>query len=250
MGLKTLLAVDLSSVAVAAYYATGDETTFFEMIARTATELRITHIVFAADTPDGSSSRKEILKEYKGNRVPNPERDLYVSSIATRLMADGFVVVGGQYEADDYLNSIVQRAKPIFDRVYVLTNDQDLLALVEETVFVVARHRGRLVIKGETEVFNALGIYPTQYTFWKSLVGDSSDNLAGVRGIGPVAASELVKKYNNLDSLYASVESIAPKLRRLLVLGRDMAYDTYKVVQLQSPELPFEFTLRDMRYGK
>lgn len=246
--LKILLAVDLSSIAIATYYTTGNEDTFASMVNRTANAVKATHIIFAADTPGGSDRRRQILAEYKADRSDALDRDLYVTNIATKLMSEGRVVVGGDYEADDYLNSIVNHARPVFDHTYVFTNDRDMWALITGSASVVMRRHGQSVIMGELDVFREIGVYPEQYPFWKALVGDPSDNLGGVRGIGDKIATTLVKKYGNLDNLYASLDSVRARDRKLLEIGKELAYKTYQVVSLQSPPMPFEFTVRDMQY--
>jgi hypothetical protein len=174
----------------------------------------------------GSSFRKEIAPLYKANR---PEKDAAASdqlrSVIERLTADGIKVLRAEgWEADDVIATATRWARAKGHPVEIYSADKDLLALVtDEEPRVVAVHP----FKGETwaaaGVFERLGVPPDKVPELLSLVGDTSDNIPGVKGIGPVNASKLLASFGSIAGILSACDDpasdIPPAVRTKLVAG-------------------------------
>ncbi len=154
------------------------------------------------------------------------------------------------WEADDVIGTVGRICSNNEWECVVVTGDRDSLQLIDENVHV------KLVITkgGQTtatlytrEKFEEeYGFEPKKLIDLKALMGDSSDNIPGVAGVGPKTASELLKKFGSLDGVYANLcdASIRPKLREKLEAGRDNAYLSYDLATIR-PEAPIDFAPRD-----
>ncbi|MCP5094184.1 MAG: DNA polymerase I, partial [Chloroflexi bacterium] len=126
------------------------------------------------------------------------------------------------------------QAKPHGVPVHIITGDRDLLQLVDENTFVELPQRGGR----PPEVFNIdgvvgyFGVQPNQVVDWKALVGDSSDNIPGVRGVGRKTATKLLVQYGTLDNIYANTENIKGAMRKKVEDGKESAYLSQKLAQI------------------
>jgi len=154
------------------------------------------------------------------------------------------------WEADDVIGTVAKICSNNSWECVIVTGDRDSLQLIDENVHV------KLVISkpGQTtatlyteEVFRAeYGFEPKKLIDLKALMGDSSDNIPGVGGVGPKTAKELLAKFGSLDGVYANLEdaSIRPKLREKLEKDKEQAYLSYDLATIR-PEAPIEFQPRD-----
>ena len=154
------------------------------------------------------------------------------------------------WEADDVIGTVGKICSRQDWECVIVTGDRDSLQLIDENVHV------KLVISkaGQTnatlytqEVFQQeYGFEPKKLIDLKALMGDSSDNIPGVAGVGPKTAKELLGKFGSLDGVYEHIDdaSIRPKLREKLLAGKDSAYLSYDLATIR-PEAPIEFTPRD-----
>ena len=138
------------------------------------------------------------------------------------------------YEADDVLGTIACQAKAQDVPVRIITGDRDLLQLVDGNTEVELPGRGSRppVVYDETAVIDYFGVRPDQVVDWKALVGDSSDNIPGVRGVGQKTATKLLVQYETLDNIYAHIEEIKGAMRRKLEEGKENAYLSYKLARI------------------
>lgn len=167
--------------------------------------------------------RHELSDAYKANRPPMPD-DLIsqlepVNEFFHRIGMPEISLDG--YEADDVLATLAERFKGEFD-VMMVTSDKDYSQLVEERVKVLDPAKNIEI--GRDEVFAKYGVYPEQFIDYLAIMGDSSDNIPGVRGIGPKGAESLLKEYGSLDSIYANLENIPENLRKKLAENKKNAY--------------------------
>ncbi len=175
--------------------------------------------------------RHELSENYKANRPPMPEE--LVSQIEP--VQQFFHLIGlpeislDGYEADDVLATLGERFKDAFDIVFV-TSDKDYSQLVEErvTIFDPAKD----LSYDREGVFAKYGVYPEQFVDYLALVGDASDNIPGVKGIGPKGAEPLLKKYGTLDGIYAHLDEIPDTPRRKLLESRDNAFLSRQLAQI------------------
>lgn len=173
---------------------------------------------------------------YKEGRAETPQ-EFYDQIPRTLELIDAFAfphVADPRYEADDLLCAYARAATHEGMRVSIVSGDRDLLQLVSDTVHVVVPRKGyqdpeRL---GPREVEEKFGIRPEQIPAWKGLVGDASDNLSGVRGVGPRTGARLLQQYGTLEEIYAHLPEISPLLGRKLEDGREQAFFCQRMAQL------------------
>ena len=129
------------------------------------------------------------------------------------------------FEADDLIGILTRAAEKKNMNVVILSGDRDLFQLVTDKVKVAAPQRaGGLKLYGETDVLEELGVKPTQVPDYKGIAGDSSDNIPGVKGLGPKSAIKLLEDYHDLDNIYNNIESISPiKVQEKLKAQEDSA---------------------------
>lgn len=175
--------------------------------------------------------RHEISEAYKATRPPMPD-DL-ISQVEPvkeffRLIGLPEISLDG-YEADDVLATLAERFKDAFDIVFV-TSDKDYSQLVDQSVGIWDPAKDQsLDGKG---VYARFGVWPHQFIDYLALVGDSSDNISGVRGIGPKSAVELLSSFPSLDEIYARLDEVPEKYRKKLEAGREDAFLSQKLATI------------------
>src|SRR5512140_3584525 len=159
------------------------------------------YLAVAFDT--GKTFRDEILPEYKGTRAKMPD-ELRPQLERIRQLVDAFNIPRLEmegYEADDVLGSVARIAAAQGLGVKIITGDRDLLQLVDKRTVVYLARDDQNYIKDE-DVVKKLGVPPKQVVDYKALVGDKSDNIPGVAGVGEKTAVALLEKYGTLDNIY------------------------------------------------
>jgi len=184
------------------------------------------YLAVAFDT--GLTFRNDLYPEYKATRAKMPD-DLRPQIERIREMVDCFGLPRLEsegYEADDILGSVARQAVASGLGVKIITGDRDLLQLVDERVLVNLAGGRNSEVKdyGPLDVVESLGVRPDQVIDYKALVGDTSDNIPGVGGIGEKTAIALLEKYPTLDAIYANLEGLPPRVRGLLEKDRENAY--------------------------
>ena len=178
------------------------------------------------------SFRQDIYPEYKSNRSETPA-DLIAQGVMVRTglndMGVPVLCIPG-VEADDVIATLA--CENIGDQTRIITSDKDLMQLVNDRVFLYDGMKAHDV--REPEVLEKFGVRPDQVVDVQSLMGDTSDNVPGVRGIGPKKASELINRFGSLDNLYAHINEIEnDRVRNMLIENREMAYISRKLVTLK-----------------
>ena len=179
--------------------------------------------------------RQDIYPEYKMNRSETPA-DLIAQSHMIRrgLAAMGLPVlcVPG-VEADDVIATLARTNCTRIDATRIITSDKDLMQLVSDCVFLYDGMKGHDI--REPQVLEKFGVRPDQVIDVQSLMGDSSDNVPGVPGIGPKKAAELINQFGSLDNLYENLDNISnERTRNLLRDNREMAYISKQLVTLKT----------------
>lgn len=151
--------------------------------------------------------RNEIYSEYKKNRSEHPiELDNLAMIVEKYLKAIGVPFLKAKkYEADDLIGSISKQAPKFGYNSYLLSGDTDLYQLINSNTnyLYIDAKRGILLMR-EDEAFNKFSIPPSQYIDFKSLTGDTSDNIPGAKGIGKINALKLLSKYQTLENIFKS----------------------------------------------
>ena len=178
----------------------------------------IDHLFIAFDAGK-QTFRHQQYSEYKGNRKQLPDelrvQIPYIKEYIDLLGIKRFETL--DYEADDLIASVAKMEYDQFDEIQIISGDKDLLQLVNDKVKVCLTRKGI----GELEEFNSqnfkekMGIYPAQITDYKGLVGDSSDNLPGIKGVGEKTAIKLLNQYNTLENIYEHLNELTPKMQAL-----------------------------------
>ena len=257
-----LLILDGNSVINRAYFGVRPLTTrdglythaiygFLNILERMEKEEQPEAIAVAFDL-HGPTFRHLKYEGYKANRHGMPEelaQQMPIMKDVLRAMNIPIYECQG-WEADDVIGTAARICSQQGWECVIVTGDRDSLQLIDENVHV------KLVISkpGQTtatlyteEVFREeYGFEPKKLIDLKALMGDSSDNIPGVGGVGPKTAKDLLAKFGSLDGVYAHLDdpSIRPKLREKLEKDREQAYLSYDLATIR-PEAPVEFAPRD-----
>lgn len=191
--------------------------------------------------------------DYKANRPPTPE-DLrpqfpLVKNLLEAMQVKIYELDG--YEADDLIGSIVQIAEQDGLKSVVVTGDRDALQLVSPLTRVRLTKRGisELDEYDEGRVWDRYGITPRQYTDFRGLTGDSSDNIPGIRGIGEKTASRLLKEYGTLEEIITHADELVGRASNLVSNSKDLAILSKKLATIDR-HVPTEIDLEECRLQK
>lgn len=180
------------------------------------------------------SFRQDIYPQYKANRSETPADLLQQSElirIGTHAMGVPVLCIPG-VEADDVIATIATQYCNKSEQTRIITGDKDLMQLVSDCVFLYDGMKQREI--REPQVFEKFGVKPSQVVDVQSLMGDSTDNVPGVRGIGPKTATDLISQFETLDNLYANIDLIKnERIRNLLKENKDLAYISKQLVTLK-----------------
>jgi DNA polymerase-1 len=216
---------------------------FASVLLRILEQERPEYLAVVFDT--GRTFRDDLFSGYKGTRAKMPD-DLSIQIKRVRQLVDAFNIprleVEG-YEADDVLGSLAKKMVAEGLGVKIITGDRDLLQLVDDRIMVSLPGRSLSDSKDylAKDVQEQLGVRPDQVVDYKALVGDTSDNIPGVAGIGDKTAASLLEKYGTLDSVYAHLDEQPAGLRKKLEAGRESAYLSQKLARIVTDlEIPFD----------
>lgn len=246
---ESIVLVDGSSLAYRSFFAlltTGMRTktgvptwavmgffmSLFDMVDRLTP-----HMLAICFDLSGPTFRHEEFAEYKANRQEMPD-DLVVQwpliKRGIETLHIPILEVPG-YEADDVIGTLAKRAAQDGRKVVILTGDKDSFQLLEDEdgmIEVLMPGKNGLVSYKRHEVFAKMGVWPEQIIDYKALCGDTSDNIPGVRGIGPVTAVKLLTQYKTLENLYEHVEEISGAVKKKLVEGRELAFASQRLARI------------------
>ncbi len=187
--------------------------------------------------PPGKTFRHESYPEYKAQRAKTPpELKESVGRIQEFLDLAGIAhLTRPGYEADDVMASAARQAAAAGWEVIIFSGDKDLCQLVNDNISVLRPAVGRKPARrlGPVEVAEEFGVPPERLQDYLSLIGDSADNVPGVKGLGPKGSVNLLRDFAGLDEIYANIEDIAAAgLRKKLAEGRESAYRARELIRL------------------
>lgn len=219
---------------------------FTSMLIKVILEFCCSHLAVVFDV-GGKNFRHQIFPEYKSHRPPAPEdlipqfpliREAVASLNIDILEKQGF-------EADDIIATYAKMASNQGIRVTIISSDKDLMQLIDDNISLYDPLKAK-AIKAE-QVMEKFGVRPDQVQDVLSLIGDSSDFVPGVAGIGPKGAAELISQFENLENLYQNIEQLKPSKRKdSLIENKDLAFLSHKLVELcDHVEMPY--SLDDLR---
>lgn len=191
--------------------------------------------------------RLEKYPEYKANRLTMPD-DLrpQLGLIMDGLKALNIPIYTKEgFEGDDLIGTLATRAKALGHKTYILTGDKDSFQLIDDEGFikVLIPSKGEIIEYDKEKVYEKLGVYPNQVIDYKALSGDTSDNIPGIKGIGPKTAQSLLGEYKTLDGIYENLDKITKKaLLEKLTTGKEIAYlSQYLATIKKDVDIDFNF---------
>jgi DNA polymerase-1 len=196
----------------------------------------------------GPTFRDQIVDDYKATRAAMPD-DLaeQIRGVHEACEALGVpIVTAAGYEADDVIGTLALRARDQGFEVAVVSIDKDFFQLVRPGVRVYDPREDGLWFD-EGGVVEKFGVKPDQVTSVLALVGDTSDNVAGVPGIGKKGAVDLITQYGSLDDLLARAGELKPKQREALQMHRDDSLRSRQLVTIRT-DVPLELDFESLRY--
>lgn len=241
--MKKLYLIDVSSMFFRAFYAVRPLTSpsgvpvnavygFLSMIIKLLKEEKPEYVAFCYDRKD-PSFRKDMYDDYKANRSEMPEELAvqipYIKKLADLLGIPSFEVP--KFEADDLIGTISHWGCKNGFEVYIVSGDKDFGQLVNDCVWIYDTMKDvRLDPAGVKE---KMGVPPEQIIDYLAIVGDSSDNVPGVKGIGPKGAVTLLEDFKSLEGIYENLDKISSKsVKAKLEASRDMAFLSKKLVTI------------------
>lgn len=246
MASKTITIIDTFGFFFRSFYAlpplknkhgfpTGLLTGFMNFIASLHKDHSSDYLIFALDAK-GPSFRSQIDPNYKANRSPAPEelvKQLPIAIDWIDKMGYKSLSLSG-YEADDMIASVVHHAREQGYLVRIVSHDKDLYQLIEDDLVVLVDAISKKVLN-EKHCTEKYGVYPSQFIDYQALIGDTADNVPGVKGIGKVTAQKLLEEFGSLDTMYERLEEVMPvRIRGLLDTYRDDAFRSRELVTLKA----------------
>ncbi len=256
---KKLLAIDGNSILNRAFYGIRPLTTkdgfstnalygLVTMVTKQAEAIKPDFCAIAFDLK-APTFRHKMFDAYKAGRRPMPEELAMQLPVAKELMrAMGYTVLEKEgYEADDILGTLASMCESEEYDAYLMTGDHDALQLISDRVHILLATNTETIDMDKVKFFEKYGIDSTQFVDVKALMGDSSDNIPGVPGIGEKGALKLIAEYGSLDAIYEAlpVAKHTPSLRAKLENGHDSAYLSRDLARI-CREVPLEQSLNEL----
>lgn len=246
--MNKILLVDGHSIAYRAFYGqarsgqltapdgtpTGAVYTFINMLLKFIDQTKPTHISVLFDTAD-PTFRTGAYAAYKANRSKMPDDLIVQMPIISKILETMNIKVISKsgYEADDLIGTLSLKFADENNHVYILSGDRDDLQLLSENISqIYPGQRGKTTIYTPEKVKEDYGIEVSQIVDMKALMGDSSDNIPGVKGIGEKTAIKLLQEYSNLDEIYNNLELIKGSNKKKLETGKEVAYLSYDLAKI------------------
>ena len=265
--MKNLLIIDGNSILNRAYYAIRPLTTkdglythavygFINILLKHIETINPDYGAVAFDLPAPTFRHKE-YKEYKATRKGMPE-ELAVQLPYAKQCAEllGFKVLTKEgYEADDIIGTIAHYTDNTDGglKAYVLTGDRDSLQLINTDVNILLALNSDTVVFDSDKFKSEYGIASSDFVDVKALMGDSSDNIPGVAGIGEKTAFKLISAFGNLESLYTALDAgninkdITKSIHQKLITGKENAFMSQYLARINT-EVPLDLSLDDLTY--
>ena len=221
---------------------------FINMMNKIIKEEKPTYIMVAFDK--GKTFRHDKYEEYKAGRQAMPD-ELKLQFPKAKEVLDAMGIKHYEtdnYEADDIIGTLSKRVDEEDEFIAtIVSSDKDLLQLISDEVDVKLLKQSGHIMMTKEEFRNTYQVDPIHMIDLKALMGDASDHIPGVKGIGEKTAINLLVKYGSLDNLYANIDSVTGKTKDKLIEDKDNAYMSYDLATIFR-EVPLDFDLEDCKY--
>ena len=265
---KKLLLVDGNSIINRSFFAlagrgnltapdgtpTGALNTYLNTLYKFIEEVKPTHLCTLFDMRE-KTFRHDMYDGYKAKRKGMPD-ELAVQMPLLKETLDAMHLVRFElsgFEADDLIGTLARQGETAGFSVYILSGDKDDFQLIDNnTVVLMPVNKAG---KTSTEMYDLEALLaryeltPDEFLTLKSIMGDPSDNIPGVRGIGEKGATELVKKYATLDSIYEHIGELSTGIQKKLSENKEMAYLSYELSRIDC-NVPITLSLDDLAFGE
>lgn len=261
--MKKIILVDGNNLLFRSFYATAYQGVimrnskgfptnalygFINMMNKIIKEEKPSYILVAFDK--GKTFRHDKYDEYKAGRIEMPD-ELRVQFPKAKEVLDAFGIKHFEidnYEADDIIGTLARIVDEEDEFIAtIVSSDKDLLQLISDEVTVKLLKQSGHIMMDRDEFMRTYQVEPARMVDLKALMGDASDHIPGVKGIGEKTAISLLSKYGSLDNLYANIESVTGKTKEKLLANKDNAYMSYDLATIYK-EVPLDFTLEDCKY--
>ena len=208
-----------------------------------------TYMMVAFDK--GKTFRHEKYADYKGGRAATPD-ELKMQFPLSRKLCEAMGITYYEidnYEADDIIGTFAEKCNNNKDYdALIVSSDKDLLQLITDEVNVKLLKQQGYIMMDKKEFKNTYELDdPKRMVDLKALMGDSSDNIPGVKGIGEKTAINLLKEYGTLDGLYENIDNVKGKMKDKLIEGKQSAYDSYELATIYK-EVPIDTNFDNIKY--
>ena len=261
--MKKIILVDGNNLLFRSFYATAYQGVimknskgfptnalygFINMMNKIIKEEKPTYIMVAFDK--GKTFRHDKYEEYKAGRQAMPD-ELKLQFPKAKEVLDAMGIKHYEtdnYEADDIIGTLAKRVDEEDEFIAtIVSSDKDLLQLISDEVDVKLLKQSGHIMMTKEEFRNTYQVDPIHMIDLKALMGDASDHIPGVKGIGEKTAINLLVKYGSLDNLYANIDSVTGKTKDKLIEDKDNAYMSYDLATIFR-EVPLDFDLEDCKY--
>jgi DNA polymerase-1 len=246
LSLKTITIIDTFGFFFRSYFAlpplrnsegfpTGLLTGFANLVDSLHREHNTDYLVFALDAK-GKTFRNDLYPEYKANRDAPPDDLVKQLPIAIEWIEQmGFANLSREgFEADDVIATVTKFAKQKGMKVRIVSHDKDLYQMIEDGQVEMYDSVKRQVVN-EQACIEKFGVHPKDFINFQAILGDSSDNVPGVKGIGKVGASKLINKYHTLEAIYDDIENCGtPRIQKLLLESKEKAFLSRELVTMST----------------
>ncbi len=262
--MKKIILVDGNNLLFRSFYATAYQGVimknskgfptnalygFINMMNKIIKEEEPNYILVAFDK--GKTFRHDKYDSYKAGRIEMPD-ELKLQFPKAKEVLDAFGIKHFEidnYEADDIIGTLARIVDEEDEFIAtIVSSDKDLLQLISDEVIVKLLKQSGHIMMDRDEFMKTYQVEPARMVDLKALMGDASDHIPGVKGIGEKTAINLLAKYGTLDNLYANIDSVTGKTKEKLLADKDNAYMSYDLATIYK-EVPLDFTLEDCKYG-
>ncbi len=262
--MKTITIIDTFGFFFRSYFAlpplrnsegfpTGLLTGFVNLVDSLHRDHSTDYLVFALDSK-GKTFRNELYPEYKANRESPPEDLTKQLPVAIEWIEQmGFANLSREgFEADDVITTVTKFAKEQGMKVRIVSHDKDLYQLIDDGMVVMYDSVKRKEVD-EQACIEKFGVNPKDFVDFQAIVGDSSDNVPGVKGIGVKGAAKLINAFHTLENIYANIEQCGtPRIQKLLLESKELAFLSRELVTMRADvfkDLDLEsFVFEDKNY--
>lgn len=260
--MEKIILVDGNNLLFRSYYATAYNGNFMKnskgfptnalfgfsnMINKIILEEKPTYILVAFDK--GKTFRHEKYSEYKAGRIEMPDELRLQFPIAKKLlelMGIKYYEIEN-YEADDIIGTFSKFCNNTKYTGTIISSDKDLLQLITDSVDIKLLKSKDYIRYNPESFYEEYKIKPINIIDLKSLMGDSSDNIKGVKGIGEKTALKLLQEYKTLNGIYENIDKISGKTKEKLIDGKNDAYISYELATIVT-NVPIEISIDDIKY--